>query len=360
MTSKNFLSNKKNVKMSFSTSAALTDWVKRHVSAQRQKFPKDDRYRSVSSFIHHCMEYIMNIFEKGKTLEDFDSFVDQSIAKFYDQITFRAIIPHFEESIEMNKYILPSKGLLSFYSAFRNFFVEESGYDDMVEKIDKTVKFNIKRLENFLKQNNISQSFTIEKDEDLFILEYKGNYKNLHFDVSKAIAGIFGVVGFKIKNITYIADSSINYFYTRFDFESTELLKQKRPRLSEQTALGMENLKKLITYENILNDKSEHVWLNTSELKGALISFKDVHTGVEYLKSKIEELKKSVDRKELQNNVLKIFEHYHWIIIDNKKPLSFHFIIPKIEHEVEHEIMELILSEFMPTNVKMENQVIIE
>ena len=360
MTSKNFLSNKKNIKISFSTSPALMDWIKRYVNKQRSNQPNDERYRSISSFIHYSLENLMKIFEKEKSLDDFDRFLDRTLEDFYDQITFKAIIPHFEEALEMNRYINLSGGLVSFYRGFRKTFTDGLSFEELIDDFDHFSSIIIKRFNNFIKQNKITRSLTIERDKDLFIIEYIGNYKNLHFELCKAVAAIAGAVGLKIINSSYMADNSIRFFYMRFDCKADVILTENIPNLKQQKQLGLENLKTMIKYEHILDDKSEHVWLNTSQFNGAIISFSDIQEGVEYIRSKIKELEKTVDPNALSYYILRIFEHFHWLTIDKKDPLSFHYIISKDEHEIEHSIMEEILTKFIDINMKNNNQVVIK
>jgi len=348
MTSRNFLSNKKNVKISFSTSPALTDWIKRYVNNKKQENPEDERFKSLSSFIHYSLDILMNALEKGKTLDDFLRFVDQTIKNFYDQITFKAIIPLFEESIEMNKYIHPSRGLISFFTAFRKTFMDGLSMEQFIEDVDKNLKHAFERFENFIQQNNVTNKLSFEKTKDLYIIELSGYYKNLHYEFCKSFASIMGIIGLKLRDTTYISDKSLNYFYMRFDCEKSYILTQSKPKLKEQIKLARENLKRILKYEQLLNDKTEHVWLNTSQFKGAIISFNDIQTGIEYIRANIKELERTVDLAELSYYILLIFEHFHWIIIDNKTPPSFHYVISKNGHEVEYMIME----EFLPEIIK--------
>ncbi len=119
MVSENYLSNKKRVKMSFSTSDALTDWIKRYVNKKKRENPNDRRYNSISSFIQYSLEKLMQLFEKGKNLNDFDKVIDEDIENFYEQITFKALLPHIEASVEMNKHIpLKNQILLSLRGSF--------------------------------------------------------------------------------------------------------------------------------------------------------------------------------------------------------------------------------------------------
>ena len=166
----------------------------------------------------------------------------------------------------------------------------------------------------------------------------------MHYINSKTIAGIIGVGGFKVIDTTYIKDESINYFYTRYDCEITELITKKRPRLREMIVLANHNIEKVIKYEHVINDDSKHVWINTSDFNKSVMSFYDVQTGVKFITSKIEGLEQTIERKELPLKILTLFEHFHWIRIYDENDLSFQYIIPEEGHEIAYGIINEIIS----------------
>ena len=102
MTSKKYLSKKKTAQQTISISPALKDWIERYVRVNHQSNPKDERYRSISSFYTFVMEKVMDILTKGKTLEDFDAFADSEVKDAFDKITFRATIPYYEKAVIPN------------------------------------------------------------------------------------------------------------------------------------------------------------------------------------------------------------------------------------------------------------------
>ena len=75
MTSKKYLSNKKNAVQTISLSPALKEWVERYVRVNRKKHPKDARFKSVSSFYAHVMEILLRTFQNGKSLDDLEKFL---------------------------------------------------------------------------------------------------------------------------------------------------------------------------------------------------------------------------------------------------------------------------------------------
>ena len=60
-TSKKFLSEKKTSQQTISISPALKDWIERYVSVNRKEYPKDMRFKSISSFYNYTMDKCMEI-----------------------------------------------------------------------------------------------------------------------------------------------------------------------------------------------------------------------------------------------------------------------------------------------------------
>jgi len=333
MTTKSFLSNKRNRKLSFSASEALIDWIKRYVKTMRKNNPEDERYRSVSSFAYHVMEKSMELFQKGKSLDDLERVPDREISDFYDKITFKAVIPWYEEEIETNKYIYPSKKFLSFLLKMKNFVLK----DDRIEFYgkEKALENLVSRFRKFLTSNKLTKDINSYYTETGIVFEYSGNYTNIHYAISKFYAAFFGIAGCKARNIVYLKK------YVRFEFEFTDLLYDTELRLQERKKLMAHNLDQFIKLENIVDDKTHHLWLNTAASTNAIISFQDFESGLKYLNSMIEKL----PHEERNLRILKIFEHFHWITIDDEKTLSYRFLLPKKEHELEYSLMSEVLLE---------------
>ena len=49
----------------------------------------------------------MDCFEQGKTIDDFEAFVDREIKEFFGKISFNALIPYYETAIRTNRYTHP-------------------------------------------------------------------------------------------------------------------------------------------------------------------------------------------------------------------------------------------------------------
>ncbi len=334
--SKNYLSNKKNVKLSFSTSDALKDWIKRYVATKKKENPNDGRYNSISSFIHCSLEELMKLYEKGKDLNDFDKLVDKKIEDFYEKITFKAAIPQFEASVEMNKYLPLQNQVIHLCRFLRNFIFSQIDMNDNLE--DSLAKI-IDRFNIFLKKNKISKHFLMSIDGTNFIFEFEGKEKNLHFELSKSYAALIGCIGGRILKTSYLPN------YTRFDCVVDPIINQKIPKIKEQIALSKDNVERFLKYEYILNDKKEHLWLNTSLSEYALISFKNFESGISFIKAKLELLKVSINLRDLPKYILKLFEKFNWITIENEETLSFRFNITETEHEMERAIVKEIFKE---------------
>ena len=330
MTSKNYLSNKKNVKMSFSTSDALTDWIKRYVSNKKNKEPNDEQYNSVSSFIHSSLEKIMEIFEKGKDLDDFERFIDKNVADFYELGFFRANIIQTEVCFELNKYIPYKKDLLRYFRAYRIFMFENVDFEG---DIDKNVVLIIDRFNNFVRENNVTKHLLVTKDGKNFVLEFEGHETNIHFEFSKAFAVVLGVIGMKIMKSSYMSK------YTRFDCEADPILFQKTPKIKDQFKLANENMDKFLQYDLLLKDKKEHLWINTSLSMEAMITFNSKKSGIDFIKTKIEKLMLSINPAEINSYILLIFEKFNWITIENEEAVSFSFNMAEDEHEIEWAIV---------------------
>ena len=337
MPSKNYLSDKKNVKVSFSTSDALKDWINRYLHLKQIENPEDQRYKSLSSFIHHTLDKLMKIFEEGKSLEDIDKLVDEEVGTFYDDMTFKAVIPQYEHAIELNKYRHPNEDIITLFVGYRNFLMRDAIEDNYS---DNSLKIMLSRFKKFMMENKLTKNLEAYRDGSNFVFEYTGNYTNIHYEHAKALVAIMGIIGLKIEDVVFIKN------YVRLDFSESNFFRGKRLRIKDRISLCHYNIDRFIKYEYIINDKTPHLWINTSDFKGAIISFKDFKTGINYINSKIAD----ISHKEREINLLKLFEHFHWITIEDETLMIFRFNIAKEGHEIEHEIMyELFIDKIRET-----------
>ena len=103
----------------------------------KQKKPKDKRFKSISAFYNFVMEKVMDTFDKGKTLDDLESFVDIGTRDFIDKVSFRGIIPFHELIAKANRYKkLDYKQIPGFLYTMRDLFL--SGTEtNIYERIKK-------------------------------------------------------------------------------------------------------------------------------------------------------------------------------------------------------------------------------
>jgi len=320
MTSKRYLSDKKSktAQTTISTSPATKDWVQRYVNVQHKKKPSDPKFASISAFYNFVMESVLTILEKGKTLEDFKRLVDRDVETFYDNITFKAIVPFYESSIELNKYVESDLDLVfKFAMRYRNFAIEKGSIE-----ADKNILNTLERFKNFLLSNNVTKIFNFEIIENRIIIEYSAFYSNIHFNYSKIFIALASAMGLKIRDVFY--DKNDNY--VKIDTVRTDLFLDPKQRLKERKALLKDNIKFLLNDFNLLNDTSRHLWVNLSDNKNVMISFQDVNQGVDILTNMIQNVQKHVSKKELLSTILKMFEKFHWINIIDIDKLSFQFL----------------------------------
>ncbi len=343
MTSKKYLSDKKSSQQTISISPALQEWIKRYVNIMQKKYPNDKRYKSVSSFYTTVMESVLTIFEKGKTLDDLEKIPDSEIEGFYDKITFKAIIPLFENAINMNKFSdydfekMPML-FLRYWSMIGNNL--EVDFKDEIKIIE--------RFKSFLLANKLTRDFRVNIINDKFCIEYSGYYENLHFEMSKTLAGILGLVGFKISNFLYSKEEK----YSRFDLTKTDLVHQKDLLIDERKKLFIFNQKFFSNFYQILNANDHHFWMKISENKDILIDFNNDIVRNTLLETIENDLKEFGKKEEYLLNLLKMFRSLHWISIENENILSYRINLPKEKYSKEFQFMNGYLSKYAEINEK--------
>jgi len=343
MTSKNYLSTKRNKKLSFSASDALIDWIKRYVNKMNKENPDDERYKSVSFFIYTVLEKVLEIFEKGKNLEDFDEIPDKNISNFYEEITFKAIIPVFEEAIEFHRFkSYKDEDLNLFFLAYKSFIFKDV---DPNELSHKDIVNLFERAEKFVKNNKLTEHFTAYFDNDVFIVEYRAKYSNLHYELSKIFAGLLGIFGVKVNKIDYIDK------FVQYQCEFTDLFNTKRLKIKERKSLARNNINLFIQLNLILEEKSEFLWMDISHSPTAIISFNNLQSALNFFDKKISELKEIVNHSKFNLYLLKILNHLHWIQIEDEQNLEFKILLNPNENVLEYELMQKILNEHLIDNI---------
>lgn len=339
MTSKRYLSDKKSKtsQTTISTSPALKDWISRFVNVQQGKHPNDKRYKSVSAFYNFVMESVLNILEKGKTLEDFKRLVDGDVMNFYENLTFKALLPFYESSVELNKYVDKDLDLIfKLALRYRSFVIEKGSFEN-----DNNLINILERFKNFLFSNKITKFFNFEIIDNRIIIEYSAHYPNIHFNYAKIFMALTSVMGLRVRKIFY--DKNDNYI--KIDTEKTDLYLDKKLRIKERKALLKQNIAFILNDFYILSDKPQHLWIKLSENINTIISFKDIKTGIETINNMIKNIQKHLNRKELQQAILKIFKDFHWIIIVDENNLSFQILLNE-ENSKEREIMNKIITKY--------------
>ncbi len=337
MPSKKPLSKKKITQQTISITPALKDKIERYVNENNEKYPKDDRFKSISRFYSFVMEKTMENFEKGKTLDDFEAFVDSEVKGFFDKITFNALIPYYETAIRTNRYTHPffEKNTF-FYLTLRRLYL-----DRMDPYNISSIKTVFSRVRNYLFSNNLTKEvnldlFTGKTGKDLSgVFEYAGLYKNLTFENCKYNAALFGLLGVKITNFLY-SDKN-NYF--RFDLKTTDLFYRKDLAKKERIKLINHNLSYFFNSLRIIDDKDYYFWMKLADDKRVIITFNNEETKNDWVNLIESEIEKFGDKEDYSLNMLKFFEKLHWIEIESEKDLSFRIRLSKSKYTYEREFL---------------------
>lgn len=138
-------SKKKTSQQTISISPELKERIEKYVMINQEKNPKDKRFRSISSFYTSVLEKIMDCFDKKKSLDDFESFVDGEIKDFFEKISFDGLIPYYEEAILSNKYTDPTFDKIPlFFLTLRRFYLSMMDPSDI-----KSINGLMSRLRNY-------------------------------------------------------------------------------------------------------------------------------------------------------------------------------------------------------------------
>ena len=326
------MSSRKTSQQTISISPELKGRIEEYVMINHENQPNDKRFRSISSFYTSVMEKTLDCFDKGKTLDDFESFVDSEVKNFFEKLSFNALIPYYEQGILPNKYIDPTfeKIPLFFLTLRRLYLSIMDPYDN------KTIHELMNRLRNYLLSNNITKEmrldlFTGGSATDLTgIFEYVGIYKNLCFETCKYQAAIFGLLGVKITECLY----SEKDLYCRFDLRATDLFFRKELAKKEIIELMQHNVSYLINYSNVINDLDYYLWKRMAEDKNIFLCFNNEEERENWINLIKNDISKFAEEEDFPLNLLKFFEKIHWIDIENDKELIFHIRI-KNQNEIE-------------------------
>jgi hypothetical protein len=322
MTSKKYLSNKKTSQQTISISPSLKEWIIRYVNVNNKEDPNDERFKSISAFYNDVLENIMEIFQKGKTMDDFERLEDKEVKDFFDPFTFRATIPLYEMVAENNRYSALSFNYFTrFLISYLNFLKKnfrQKNYEDLQLLFD--------RIRTRVDPSPVSKEMRLEifpdkkKNLATATLEFIGKQRNLHFENCKFYAAVFGVLGVKITDFIYAPTE----FYSRCDFIETDLLFRKDLARKERMALINENVNFMINYNRVLDDKDDkHLWMKLAEDNMLFVAFKSKQTFNKWTKTVEKDLKQYGQNDDYLRKILLFFQKLHWIRIINEKDFSF-------------------------------------
>lgn len=333
MTSKKFLSNKKTANQTISISPALKDWIERFVNVERKKHPNDTRFKSISSFYTYIMEKSMEILERGKSLEDFERFVDSNTENFFDSMTFKALIPFHEEVARTHRYTdITFKQLTRFLFAIRKLYldgIEPYDYDTLLDRFEVFRKFY---LENKIAKEMRLELFTngnVRYPKAIF--EFVGNYQNLFWENCKLNAAVLGIVGTRITDVIY----SVKDLYCRFNISATDLIFRNDIPKKDRIKLVQDNVNTLINLKYVINDEDFYLWMKLAKDRGLIINFNNEKVKNRWIELIVNEIKKFGDKDQFKLDFLKFFEKLHWIEIESEDQLRFKIRLSEEQYKNE-------------------------
>ncbi len=339
--SKRYLSKKKTASQNISISPSLKEWIERYVRKMHEKNPSDERYKSISAFYCSSMESLLNAFEQGKTLDDFDKLIDKEVEDLTDRFMYKALIPMNEVAVEMNRYTPFKMGsIVQYCFSIRNYF--KKNYDNSDEN-----KLNLafERFKKFAKSNKIVKTFKFDflpgkgKNEFTGIVEFSGYYKNLHFLNCKYIATILGSFGSKITKVEYTPED----IYVRLYIKSTEWFFKDGINKKQRLKLIEDNLNLLINYHQIVRDNDKYLWIRMAEDNEILLNFENQEIRDKWVEKIEEDIQEFGIKGEFHYNMLEFFERLHWIKIIDRDELSFEI---KLSNEKHGEDLQFFLDYF--------------
>jgi hypothetical protein len=334
MASERELSKKKTTQQTISISPSLKARIEQYINDNNNINPKDKRLKSVSSFYNYVLEKAIDCFDKGKNLDDFETFVDSEISNFFDNITFKAIIPYYEAALKTNRFTDPTFDKLPlFFLTIRRLYFSIMDPHDI-----ESIKELFDRLKNWLLSNKLTKNsnldlFTGKSNTDLTgIFEFSGFYQNLSFENCKYTAAIFGLLGVKISDCLY--SEKDNYF--RFNLVATELFFRKELVRSERIKLMNNNVSQLINYRGIINDDDDYfLWMKLASDKNNFICFNNQDNRMEWFDLVEKEIENYGEKEENLLDFLKTFEKLHWVDIESEEELIFQIRLSESKHPDE-------------------------
>jgi len=337
---KKFLGDKKE-SFTISISKTTKDYFLRYQKKNASLFENenDDRFKNISTLIDFILKECMEALLSGKSLDDFKHFKsepDKKVKDFYEKITVRVGPEQYNNQIEPHRYFELDTNFESIFLIFRDFLIREKFYEDFIYMKILSV---LNRFKNFLLGNKLTEYFDTFFDDNLLVIEYRGTYTNIHYEYSKGICGLMGFLGLELNKFVY------HDKYSRLSFNLTPLVKTKKLKLKEREKLSKENEIKFFDFSKILDDKNYHLWIRLSKNDKSLISFLDINSGKEYILNIIKNLKdlsrtrKLDEQNFIKRYLLRMFEIFGWITINDWENNLFDINITKKNHYIDFNIL---------------------
>jgi hypothetical protein len=321
MTSKRYLSRKKTSQLTISISPALKDWISRYTNKMHKKSPEDERYKSKSSFICSVMENVLKIFEKEKSLDDFQKLIDKEVEDLFSQNT-TLYSPFVELSLVMDS-LMPIDSIINtkfFFSYFKFYRKNIDPYDI------ESIKSFYQRIKNRYLYTNVVKKINIEiitkkdyKDYEA-ILEQSSNYKYLQITNVKISVALLGILGVKVVDIYYSEEQD---YYFRIKLAPTDLWFDKREDRKGRIALAKQNVNFIVNLSNIIEHDSQHLWQRLAKDDDIIVYFKNNEIQNKWIRRLEDDLNKFSKKEAILIKVLKFFARLHWIKIENEQKFEF-------------------------------------
>ncbi|MFX0058047.1 MAG: hypothetical protein ACFE85_02370 [Candidatus Hodarchaeota archaeon] len=344
MTSKRYLSNKKTSQLTISISPALKDWINRYNNKLHKKFPDDKRYKSTSSFICSVIENVLKIFEKEKSLDDFQKLTDKEVENLFSQNT-TLYSPFVELSLVMDS-LMPIDSIINtkfFFSYYKFYLKNIDPYD-----ID-SVKLFYERIKNRYLYTNITKYINIEiltkkdyKDYEA-ILEQSSNYKYLQITNVKISVALLGILGVRVVDVYYSEEEE---YYFRIKLAPTDLWFDKREDRKERISLAKQNVNFIVNLSNTVEHESPHLWQKLAEDNDVIVCFINKEVQSKWIKRLEDDLNKFSNKGAILLKILKFFERLHWIRIENEEKLEFQLRLLEEKNSTQIDFLKDYLSKF--------------
>jgi hypothetical protein len=323
-TTKRYMSNKKSSQQTISISPALRDWIRRYVSVMHKKNPEDKDYGSISAFYCSVMENVLKIFEKGKTLEDFERLQNSELLKLFNE-EGKFHLPFLEATVEMNA-LTP----LDYFFAkpMRQFLFQ--WFNLFFKKLDPYSMKCIQNIFTMVRNRSYENHIVKECRWEIFpkkgskgfegTFECKSDYNFIHLNNIKVNIAFMALLGIKVTDLHYSREEN----YARVKFTTTDLYFNPEEVFDERLALATENVDYLINFFRIIEHGTPHLWQRLSNNTHHIISFRNKEDFNKCIINVESNLKKYGSKEEYGLYILKFFEQIHWIRIIDQKDLSFH------------------------------------